>query len=257
MDEDKMGMNRTGVQMSPIDSKAMQELAPTVPEMDGEQALSELRASYITEADGLGSVPLPGTFKGVVSSGMTMLKGESPQILLDKLGERLAFERTGTRLYEALVCKCEIILDDTISLRLDDLRELRNEEQRHMLLVAEAIEELGGDPTAQTPCADLVGVEAAGLLQVVTDPRTSIGQCLHAVLTAELSDRAGWETLIALADAQGLDDMVIRFSQALETEREHLGMVETWYNESLGLSYGDVDLAASALTGARARPLNT
>lgn len=91
MDKEKMGLNRTGIQMSPIDSKAMQELAPTVPEMDGEQALSELRSPYIADADALGSVPLPATFKGVVSGGMTMLKGESPQLLLDKLGERLAF----------------------------------------------------------------------------------------------------------------------------------------------------------------------
>lgn len=257
MDEEKMGLNRTGIQMSPIDSKAMQELAPTVPEMDGEAALGDLRAPYIADADGLGSVPLPGTFKGVVSSGMTMLKGESPQVLLDKLGERLAFERTGTRLYEALIGKCEIILDDTISMRLEDLRRIRDEERRHMLLVADTIQELGGDPTAQTPCADLAGIESAGLLQVVSDPRTSIGQCLHAVLTAELADGAGWETLIALADAQGMDDIVNRFGQVLETEREHLGMVETWCNESLGLSYGDVELGGSALTGARARPLNT
>ncbi|HZX25569.1 MAG TPA: ferritin-like domain-containing protein [Telluria sp.] len=255
MDKEKMGLNRTGIQMSPIDSKAMQELAPTVPEMDGEQALSELRSPYIADADGLGSVPLPATFKGVVSGGMTMLKGESPQLLLDKLGERLAFERTGTRLYDALICKCEVLLDDTISMRLEDLRQIRNDEHGHMLLVAEAIQELGGDPTAQTPCADLVGVESAGLLHVVADPRTSIGQCLHAILTAELADRAGWESLIALADVQGLDDLVNRFSQALETEREHLGMVETWYNESLGLSYGDVELGGSALTGERARPL--
>lgn len=31
------------------------------------------------------------------------VKGDSPTILLDKLGERLAFKRTGTRLYDALI----------------------------------------------------------------------------------------------------------------------------------------------------------
>lgn len=242
MESEHMGMNRTGIQMSPLDTKEMTSMAPNVAESDGTMALAELRAPYIANADALGSVPLPGTMKGVAASGMQMLKGEKPQLLIDKLGERLAFERTGVRLYEALIQKCQILLDDTISMRLEDLRRIRNDEHDHMMLVAECLEQIGADPTAMTPCADVAATESAGLLKVVSEPRTTISQSLHAILAAELSDRAGWETLIALADAQGMDDMVGRFEQALETEREHLGMVETWYAETLGLSYGDVEL---------------
>lgn len=242
MKRERMGMNRTGIQMSPVDAKAMQELAPDVPELEGEPALATVRAPYIAEADTLGSVPLPGTLRGAVSAGSTLLKGESPQLLIDKLGERLAFERTGTRLYDALISKCEVLLDDTISMTMDDLRRIRNDEARHMALVADAVDTLGGDPTSVTPSADLAGVESMGLVQVINDPRTTIAQCLHAILTAELSDRAGWETLIALADAQDLDELVTQFSDALDTEREHLAMVETWYAESIGLTYGDVTL---------------
>lgn len=244
MEKEHMGMNRTGIQMSPLDSKAMQEMAPESPEGDGELALSEMRSPYIAEADGLGSIPVPGTLKGAAATAASLLKGESPQLLLDKLGERLAFERTGTRLYDALIAKCEVLLDDTISMSLDDLRRIRNDEARHMAIVADAVEGIGGDPTAVTPSADLAGMESIGLVQVINDPRTSVAQCLHAILTAELSDRAGWETLIALADAQGLDDLVQQFSEALNTEREHLALVETWHAESLGLSYGDVTLGA-------------
>jgi hypothetical protein len=34
-----------------------------------------------------------------------MLGGKEPIVFLDKLGERAAFERSGTRLYETLIAK--------------------------------------------------------------------------------------------------------------------------------------------------------
>jgi rubrerythrin len=238
-------MNRTGVQMSPIDSKAMLQDDGSVRGEGGDEAASaELRSAYIADADGVGSVPLPATVTGAVNMGVAMLKGDSPQILLDKLGERLAFERTGTRLYDALITKCEVMLDDEISMTIDDLEAIRADEARHFLMLSDAIESLGGDPTSQTPSADMVGVEALGLVQVLNDPRTSLAQSLHAIVTAELSDKAGWETLIALADEHELSDMVNDFTLALDQEREHLALVQTWYEEAIGLTYGDVDLDA-------------
>ena len=240
-----VGMNRTGIQMSPFDSKAMTDVDPDLMQgTEGDNSpMAELRSPYIMDADGLGSVPLPGTVTGMVSMGLEMLKGESPQILLDKLGERLAFERTGTRLYDALITKCEVMLDNTqISMTIDDLEDIREDEARHFLLVSDAIASLGGDPTSQTPSGDLSGVESLGLVQVLNDPRTSIAQSLHAIMTAELSDKAGWETLIALADEHGLTDMVNNFTVALNSEREHLALVQTWYEEAIGLTYGDVEV---------------
>jgi rubrerythrin len=238
-----VGMNRTGVQMSPIDTKAMLDDDGSVRGAPGdESALVDARSPYIADSDGLGSIPLPGTVTGAVTMGVHMLKGDSPQILLDKLGERLAFERTGTRLYDALITKCEVMLDGHISMSLEDLASIRADEARHFLLVSDAIESIGGDPTAQTPSADLVGIESMGLVQVLNDPRTSLAQSLHAIVTAELSDKAGWETLIALADEHDLTDMVNDFTMALNEEREHLALVQTWYEEAIGLTYGDVEI---------------
>ncbi|MES2899147.1 MAG: ferritin-like domain-containing protein [Pseudomonadota bacterium] len=246
-----VGMNRTGIQMSPIDSKAMQELVPTIDASDAsdDAALAELRSDYITNADSLGSVPLPGTVTGAVSMGLSMLKGDSPQILLDKLGERLAFERTGTRLYDALITKCDVMLDGDISMTIEDLEQIRADEARHFRMLADAIESLGGDPTSQTPSADLAGVESMGLVQVLNDPRTTIAQSLHAIVTAELSDKAGWETLIALADEHELTALVDDFTLALNQEREHLALVQTWYEEAIGLTYGDVEIEEPGLSG--------
>ncbi len=248
LQSEHIGMNRTGIQMSPIDSKAMQEVDPAMvgPGGGDESALADMRTDYIANADALGSVPLPGSVSGAMKMGMQMLKGDSPHILLDKLGERLAFERTGTRLYDALITKCEIMLDGDISMTMDDLEQIRADEARHFMLISDAITSLGGDPTSQTPSADLAGVESMGLVQVLNDPRTSIAQSLHAIVTAELSDKAGWETLVALADEHELSDMVDDFTNALNQEREHLALVQTWYEEAIGLTYGDVEIDSDA-----------
>ena len=69
--EIKMGKNRTGLQMSPKDGGKMLEGSDrTVPTSDGDEVeLAKIRAPYISEADGLGSVPPPGTVKGVFKAG--------------------------------------------------------------------------------------------------------------------------------------------------------------------------------------------
>jgi rubrerythrin len=242
-----VGLNKTGIQMSPIDSKEMLDVDENERGQPGDESEAvEVRSSYIAESDGVGSVPLPATVSGALAVGVMALKGDSPQILLDKLGERLAFERTGTRLYDALITKCEVMLDGQISMAVEDLAAIRADEARHFLLLKDAIETLGGDPTSQTPSADIVGVESIGLVQVLNDPRTSLAQSLHAIVTAELSDKAGWETLIALADEHELAEMVNDFTLALNEEREHLALVQTWYEEALGLTYGDVEIEPDA-----------
>lgn len=239
----EIGMNRTGVQMSPLDTTSMQSAQPTlatpVPPGD-ESALAEMRSRYITEADGLGSVPVPGTIHGAITTGVSMLTGNKPQLLLDKLGERLAFERTGTRLYDALIGKFTALQDDSTSMTLADLQKIRDDELRHFRMMASAIETIGGDPTSQTPCADVVGVESQGLMQVLTDPRTTMAQSLHAILVAEMTDNIGWEQLIALAEDQGQMSLITDFSVALDEERAHLQQVQGWYEEAtFGRSISD------------------
>ncbi len=229
------GLNRTGIHMSPVDSRAMQDFEGIPEARFDDSGIADLRSEYIVHADLLGSVPVPLTASGAAQAGGAMLKGGDPTILLDKLGERLAFERTGVRLYDALITKCEAMLDGTLSMQVEDLRDIREDEARHFLTVTRAIEALGGDPTAQTPSADMVGVESLGLVQVLADPRSTIEQSLHALLTAELSDQAGWESLIALAEEHDKKDMVIDFTVALDEERGHLLMVQSWYEEAIGI----------------------
>ena len=231
------GMNRTGVQMSPFDSAALtkdiEDMMPVGAAGD-ESQIARVRTAYISDADKLGSMPPPGTMKGMVSTSAAAITGKEPQLLLDKLGERLAFERTGTRLYDALIDKVQAIEQAGVAtLPLDKLNEIRAQEAWHFAMVADAIRQLGGDATVQTPCADLAGVESQGLLQAVTDPRTSVTQALHAVLIAELADNNGWEMLIALAREQGEEAMAIDFELALMHERDHLLHAQRWQEEAI------------------------
>lgn len=230
----RIGTNRTGVQMSPFDAGTAQSPVPPsmMPATPGDDsALADMRAACIAGAEPLGSVSMPDALNGAFASGIAAT-GSQPLLLLDKLGERLAFERTGTRLYDALIAKFEATQDDSTGMTLADLQQIRQDEARHFAIVAEAIESMGGDATSQTPCADLVGVESMGLVQVVADPRTTIAQSLHAILVAELVDQAGWEMLIALAESHRQSALVTDFSVALAEERTHLLRVQRWFEEA-------------------------
>jgi rubrerythrin len=238
----KMGMNRTGAQMSPIDSGEMKDATSmmlasgTVAEQPDTVAMARIRSDYIGSSDQLGSVPVPLTATGALSTAVgmvsAMVSGIAPQLLVDKLGERLAFERTGTRIYDAMITKVAALEQgDVAALPLDQLIRMRDQEAEHVALVADAIQRLGADPTAQTPCADLAGVESCGLIAAVVDPRTTVTQSLHAILIAEMADNSGWEMLIALAENQHHDEMARRFTVALEHERDHLQLVRSWFEE--------------------------
>ncbi|HEX7028936.1 MAG TPA: ferritin Dps family protein, partial [Gammaproteobacteria bacterium] len=77
------------------------------------------------------------------------------------------------------------------------------------------------------------GVASMGIMKVITDPRTSVSQSLAALLSAELTDNAAWELLIAVADEMGLEEMADEFGQALRQEEEHLRDVRQWYEQAV------------------------
>lgn len=228
----RLGANRTGMHTAAARSKAMIENADASPlESDDASNLAAVREQYALEADPLGSVPLPVTLKGVAQSGAQMLAGARPQVFIDKLAERLAFERGGTRLYDAVLVKVRTHAGELHKEAAQEIEHIRDEEAQHALLIKACIEKLGADPTAQTPCADLVGVQTMGFIQAVSDPRTTLVQALNTALAAELVDGASWETLIALAEALGQAEMAGQFRTALGHEAQHLAMVKRWFTE--------------------------
>ncbi len=234
-----LGPNRTGAQANPLMSKEMLDNTGAVAAQPrGALAMALVRAELSQDAAPVGTMPVPGNLKGLAKTALEALKGEKATVFLDKLGERLAFERTGVRLYDALVAKVPAASTDEGSFSPEQLRRFRDEELAHFVLVKEAIEAMGGDPTAVTPCADVKGVEGQGFVQVVTDPRTTLTQCLGTILTVELADNDGWRTLITLAEALGQDELAQRFTNALAQEDVHLQSIRRWLAERLEAQLG-------------------
>jgi hypothetical protein len=226
-DSTEFGLNKTPAQLNPAMTQTMLEGYEEFPPHAEDMSMDAftMRKSYIENEDQLGAVPMPNTLKGAVSAGLQAITGTSPSILIDKLGQRLAFERSGVRLYDAIITKCksaEPVMDVSI------LEQFRNDEAEHFALVKDCIVSMGGDPTAQTPCADSSGVAAMGIMQVLNDPRSSIPQCVDAILIAEMADAAAWELLIELVSEAGLTEYVDRFQQASLTEDHHMQTIKDW-----------------------------
>jgi rubrerythrin len=226
-DATRLGTNRTGIAASPVDAAKLAECAEMYDPPPGDEMLiAEVREDYQAEAEPIGSLPPPANLKGLAKSAMKMLKGERPTVLIDKLGERCTYERTGVRLYQLLLSRFEAFGEGDV-----ELRRFLADEARHFQLLVDCSRSLGADPTAMTPCADTTTVMAHGIVQVLSDPRTSATQCLNAALVVELTDRDGWELLIELARAMGQDDMADQFVVALAEEENHLAHVRRWLAE--------------------------
>lgn len=242
--------NRTGIMTNPELSIEMIEGAKqTKPSSQGDATeLASVRAEYIEEAVPIGSPPV---MVEVSENGENVGQFDGLAVLLDKLGERLAFERQGTRLYEAFLQKCEsLTLEDASGPSTEELRHICQEELEHFHLLQNAITALGGDATVQTPSADVAGVLSHGVLQVVSDPRTTIPQTLQAMLTAELVDNDGWQMLQDLAAELGQDDLEEQCRKAFEEEQEHLEKVREW------LTSMTMDEASGSMEGLDASELD-
>lgn len=232
----ELGMNRTGIATSPRLSKDMikgtSEFPP--PTLGDERAIGDERAAQARIAETVGSVPPPLTGRGVLSTAGTALKGESPTQLIDKLGERLAFERTGTRLYEALLSKYDALGGFEGGPSRAEIEEIVADEHAHFAMLNEVLAGLGADPTVMTTSADIQATLSKGIVEVMVDPRTTLPQCLEAALLAELADNDCWLALAQLASSAGQDALTSQFTEALATEQKHLSRVRAWIAASQG-----------------------
>lgn len=236
-DSSKLGMNRTGIKASPKDGPRMIEGAETltvawVPE-DAEGSFARMMVRGASMEGTMGSVPPPASAKGMLKTAAKMLGGRDPTLLIDKLGARIAFERTGVRLYDAALVKLAATGSWEGGPDEAGLRHIREEELAHFEMLCACMESLGGDPTAMTPAANTEAMASEGVVKLLSDPRSSLSQALEGLLVAELADNDGWMGLIHLARAMGHHDFVQRFEQAQLEEEEHLRTLRSWMQQRL------------------------
>ncbi len=225
-----MGMNRTGIALAP--ERAEEMLAASrefPPSSEGDEfQMAAVRIAYAQEGEKQGSLPPPSSMKQLASTAWKGLQGKSPNLFVDKLGERAAYERTGTRYYQALLSKFDAYGSFDGGPTREDIEQIVQEEFQHFRLVTQAIESLGADPTVVTPSANVQAVATQGIGKVLGDPRMNLLQGLEVMLTAELTDNDCWDALAELATVNGEDELAAQFQGALATEREHLEKIRTW-----------------------------
>lgn len=155
---------------------------------------------------------------------MQELIEHNPTKVIDLLTARLAFERSGVALYDAIIAKVQnqLVTEDDARRMLASLQEHRDEEQEHATWLEEQIRALGGDTDAMTDMAELENRESKGIEEIIIDGDNDAMHLFHALLTAELADNAGWDLLVQIADEAGDREAKRAFKKRLHEEEEHL-----------------------------------
>jgi rubrerythrin len=252
----QMGLNRTGIALSPRMGPEMVAAAERYGTSDGDghggrsgdggragdgQRIAALRGLYAAQAAPFGTMPPPGSLKEAAVTALDALKGNKALVYMDKLGARLAFERSGARLYEALLPRVERGPTWEGGPTVREVLHIHTDELQHFQMLVQCVEELGGDPTVQTPSADVSATASLGVVQVLGDPRVSLRHALDGILIAELVDTESWSMLIDLATSLGHAKHARSFQAAFEAEERHLSKVRGWLKSAM-LAEANMDL---------------
>ncbi|MBF5043127.1 hypothetical protein FGE12_12080 [Aggregicoccus sp. 17bor-14] len=155
---------------------------------------------------------------------MKRLIEKHPERVVDYLAERLAFERGGVRLYEALLEHVEEAPEPEVRALATLLRRQRDEEREHVTWLQAQLEALGAGSHPHSARAELSREETRGLAHVILEGHAPLPHLLHALLAAELVDHAGWDLLVALADEAHDMEAQRALRQRRDEEARHLAL---------------------------------
>ena len=155
--------------------------------------------------------------------------------LMDKLSEFLTVEKGGVKLYEAAL-KC--VRDREVK---EKFQEFHEQTMRHVEILTDIIEKLGGKPSYKSSGAKLAEAKAKALLATMTK---SNGNSMSAaetelnaienIVIAETKDHADWELLGHIAhrseDSQLSQLLKPAVSEVEDQEDEHLH----WTQKKMG-----------------------
>ena len=152
---------------------------------------------------------------------MRKLAGKNVGRVIDLLNERLAFERTGVRIYDRMLLRMRLSEDRDVQRMVDRMQRYRDQEREHEEWLEDQIRGLRADDHVPTEKSVLVLAETQGIERVVhRDPR--LDHDFHALLAAELADTAGWDLLVRIAHEFGDREATREFRQRHREEQEHV-----------------------------------
>jgi rubrerythrin len=155
---------------------------------------------------------------------MRRLIAKHPERVVDYLAERLAFERSGVRLYDAVLERLREAEEPEARALQPLLQRQRDEEQEHVRWLQGQLETLGAGPHPMSARAQLSYEETRGLAHVILESTAPLPHLLHALLAAELVDHAGWDLLVALADEAKDGEAQRELHRRRDEEAQHLAL---------------------------------
>jgi len=159
-----------------------------------------------------------------------------PTWLLDKVSERLAFQRRGVQLYNELLRKLDTVGSFKGGPNSSELHDILSDENRHLLMLTDTLNELRGTSAVSPNTADMGTSLSDSVLTMVTDPGTSFLQSLEAIVVTELADGEAWPLLADLARAAGEDIFAHQCDRARLNKERHLRKIRRWIRAGEGLS---------------------
>lgn len=150
-----------------------------------------------------------------------------PTNLLDKIGERIAYEKIVIHLYDRLLEKHRLTHQPDLP-PYELIKQFHREEIEHHRILSDVMESLGGDPRKLTPSGKLENVAENGWIKVLDDSSSTFEQCLHIIHLAELGDNDSWELLVELAELNQLTEIAEQFRNCLAQEEGHILNVRNW-----------------------------
>ncbi|HKY61821.1 MAG TPA: hypothetical protein VJR29_00230 [bacterium] len=154
-----------------------------------------------------------------------LTKGD--RILLNKIGQQMAFEQSNFRLWETFHGKA-LLLKALGEMELEEIEVLRAQKRDHLRLLKLAASDVGAGSHPMAPTVEVATISSMGLAPALDDPRIDFEQCLQLMLVAELVNNEAWRALGDLAEIAGDDEWAERFQQAAAEAEEHLACVRTW-----------------------------
>src|ERR1700676_2610637 len=163
-----------------------------------------------------------------------------PEELMDKLSEFLTVERGGIKLYEAAL---KHVHNREVK---EKFHEFHQQTIRHVEILTNIIEKLGGKPSYKSAGAKVAEAKANALLKTMTDSKglshdESELNAIENIVIAETKDHADWELLGHIAhrseDSRLSQLLKPAVSEVEKQEDEHLN----WTKKKMG------ELALAAL----------
>ncbi len=184
-----------------------------------ERESKNLRATVVADAGYASRV--------LTSETQATARGPEHLLLVDKLMERCAFERTTACLYEAIDLRVAEHGSFPGGPTRAMLSGFAKTKLRHVDVVAAALYAFGAGPPPDAP-AFVSHAALRAVLALVEDPGTALPAALDAIAIVELADERAWGVLVELCRRAGNPGLGGLLDGAQKDACDHLHAVRTW-----------------------------